>query len=151
MTREEFYKLTDILNSEVLGNFMHGGEASEVIAQYEEAVEKSGILKEEPVSEDLEEAANDYGIRQGAELKPFAIKFFKAGAKWQREQDQSTIELAEDHAMFAGMEKMKEQMIAKAIDANCFGFQGAALFSFRLPSDKYLVGSKVKVIVIKED
>ena len=151
MTREEFYKLTDILNSEVLGNFMHGGEASEVIAQYEETVEKSGILKEEPVSEDLEEVANDYGIRQGAELKPFAFKFFKAGAKWQREQDQSTIELAEDHAMFAGMEKMKEQMMAKAIDANCFGFQGAALFSFRLPSDKYLVGSKVKVIVIKND
>ena len=50
MTREEFYKLTDILDSEVLDNFMHGGEASEVIAQFEEAVEKSCILKEEPVS-----------------------------------------------------------------------------------------------------
>jgi hypothetical protein len=71
---------------------------------------------DKPVSEDLEEAANDYGIRQGAELKPFAIKFFKAGAKWQREQDQSTIELAEDHAMFAGMKKIKEEMTAKAID-----------------------------------
>jgi len=37
-------------------------------------------LQEEPVSEDLEIAAEDYGIRQGAELKPFAIKYFKAGA-----------------------------------------------------------------------
>lgn len=46
----------------------------------------------------------------------------------------------------------KEQMMAKAINAECFGFhQGAALFSFKLPSDNYLVGSKVKVIVIKED
>ena len=108
-------------------------------------------LQEEHVDGDLEKAANDYGIRQGAELKPFAIKFFKAGANWQKEQDQSTIELAEDHAMFAGMEKMKEQMMAKAIDAHCFGFQGAALFTFRLPADNYLVGSKVKVIVIKED
>lgn len=45
----------------------------------------------------------------------------------------------------------KEQMMAKAIDAHCFGFQGAALFSFRLPADNYLIGSKVKIIVIKED
>lgn len=52
MTREEFYKLTDILNSEVLGNFMHGGEADELIAMFEEAVEYSNILEqEEPVSE----------------------------------------------------------------------------------------------------
>lgn len=43
-------------------------------------------LQEEPMSEDLEEAAKDYGIRQGAELKPFAIKFFKAGAKWGKNQ-----------------------------------------------------------------
>lgn len=51
MTREEFYKLTDILNSEVLGNFMHGGEADELIAMFEEAVEHSNILEqEEPVS-----------------------------------------------------------------------------------------------------
>lgn len=84
--------------------------------------------KEEPISEDLEEASEEYGIRQGAELRPFATKFFKAGAKWQ-----------------------KGKMMAKAIDATCFGFQGAALFTFRLPAGSYLVGSKVKVIVIKED
>jgi hypothetical protein len=108
-------------------------------------------VQKEPVSEELEEAAKEYGIRQGAELRPFATTFFKAGAKWQEAKDQATIELAEDHAMFAGMEKMKEEMMEKAIDAHCFGFQGAALFSFRLPADNYLVGSKVKVIVIKED
>jgi hypothetical protein len=45
----------------------------------------------------------------------------------------------------------KQQMMTKAIDAQCFGFQGAALFSFRLPVGNYLVGSEVKVIVIKED
>lgn len=50
-----------------------------------------------------------------------------------------------------GMNLQKEQMMAEAIDARCFGFQGAALFSFRLPADKYLVGSEVKVIVLKED
>ena len=61
MTREEFYKLTDILNSEVLGNFMHGGEADELIAMFEEAVEHSNILEqEEPVSKELEVELNKY-------------------------------------------------------------------------------------------
>lgn len=57
MTREEFYKLTDILNSEVLGSFMHGGEADELIAMFEEAVEHSNILEqEEPVKQSVDEA-----------------------------------------------------------------------------------------------
>ena len=54
-------------------------------------------------------------------------------------------------AFEAGAKLQKEQMMAKAVDAQCFGFQGDALFSFRLPSSNYLVGSEVKVIVIKED
>ena len=105
-----------------------------------------------PVSEDLEEAAKRYSDNEDpiCTCEECLLKSFKEGAKWQKEKDQSTIELAEDHAMLAGMNKMEEQMMAKAIDAQCFGFQGAALFSFRLPADNYLVGSKVKVIVIKE-
>ena len=43
-----------------------------------------------------------------AKLSRIAVRV----AKWQKQQDQSTIELAEDHAMLAGMEKMKEQMMA---------------------------------------
>lgn len=35
-------------------------------------------------------------------------------ANWQKQQDQETIELAEDHAMLAGMVKGKEEMIEKA-------------------------------------
>ena len=87
-------------------------------------------MQEEPVSEDLEDASRNYADDEeyGDDIY-FAIKAaFYASAKWQ-----------------------KEQMAAKAIDAHCFGFQGAALFSFRLPAGNYLVGSKVKVIVIKED
>ena len=85
------------------------------------------------VSEDLEEAAKNHAVERyrttrDRELAEKCKWSFKTGAKWQ-----------------------KEQMIAKAIDARCFGFQGAALFSFRLPAGNYLVGSKVKVIVIKED
>lgn len=96
------------------------------------------------VSEDLEKAEKewltpqldksyaDYGETKMMELTRFdgyamldAIEF---GAKWQ-----------------------KDQMMTKAINARCFGFQGDALFSFRLPADNYLVGSSKKVIVINED
>jgi hypothetical protein len=91
-------------------------------------------VKEEPVSEDLEEAVENYAatgkvLPNGKVMINFqAEKAFRAGANWK-----------------------KEQMIAKAIDAQCFGFQSDALFSFRLPADNYLVGSEVKVIIIKED
>jgi len=72
----------------------------------------------------------------------------KLGANWQKQQDQSTIELAEDHAMLAGMEKMKEEMMEKAIETT---------FNVSLPSslyDKLLVkGCKEgdKLLVIKKD
>ena len=44
---------------------------------------------------------------------PTFLDAIEYGMKLQKEQDQSTIELAEDHAMLAGMEKMKEEMIDK--------------------------------------
>lgn len=56
-----------------------------------------------------------------------------------------------DDAIKYGMRLQKKQMMTKAIDATCFALQCAALFSFRLPAGNYLVGSEVKVIVIKED
>ena len=43
-------------------------------------------LPAEQPSEELEEAANIYANKQGLELKPFARRFFIAGANWQREQ-----------------------------------------------------------------
>ena len=86
-------------------------------------------MQEELVSEELEEASKEwlrpqldksyvnYGEVKMMELTHFdgyamldAIEF---GAKWQKTKDQSTIELAEDHAMFAGIEKMKEEMVTK--------------------------------------
>ena len=69
---------------------------------------------EEPVSNDLEEAACEYadGENPTCPCEDCLIKTFKAGAQWQKERDQSTIELAEDHAYLAGQEKI----IAKACD-----------------------------------
>lgn len=121
-------------------------------------------LGEEPVNKDLEIAANEWDAK--ASFTPFYMALdgngnpyevrqdytthaesFKAGAKWQKEKEYTCYE----EAFEDGAKWQKEHMMIKAINAHCFGFQGAALFSFRLPADKYLVGSEVKVIVIKEE
>lgn len=74
--------------------------------------------KEEPVSDDLEECTREIILESANFNKSWYAHpelAFKAGAKWQKKQDKSIIELAEDHAMFAGMEKMKEKMMEKNI------------------------------------
>lgn len=158
MTREEFYKLTDILNTEVLGNFMHGGEADELIAMFEEAVEHSNILEQEETSEELEKAAWIYYDKNKPMLpSEFAlhrefVDFFEAGAKWQEKKDQSTIELAEDHAMLAGMEKMREQMMKNAVNASIYrDGEEKTLHAITSPISNVEFGEKVKVIVIKQE
>ena len=73
-------------------------------------------------------------------------------AEWQKKQDQETIELAEDHAMLAGMNKMEQQMLEKAYDTVMQfdelddlvpTFEDMQKFGFK-------VGDKVKVIILKE-
>lgn len=137
-------------------------------------------LVEEPVSAELiEELKKIVNIRECVSQGVPVIKIACHFAQWQKEQfeknrlehcnsitnEQAELEqgFIDQHldkynrmptfldAIEYGMRLQKEQMMKKAVDAECFGFQGAALFSFRLPSDKYLIGSKVKVIVIKED
>lgn len=77
---------------------------------------------------------------------------FVNGARWQKQQDQETIELAEDHAMLAGMNKMEQQMMEKAYDTVMQfdelddlvpTFEDMQKFGFK-------VGDKVKVIILKE-
>ena len=51
-------------------------------------------LQEEPVSEDLEKAAELYTLDDN--IKPWrnlTKEAFKAGAKWQKKQDQDTVEI----------------------------------------------------------
>lgn len=116
----------------------------------------------EPVSEDLEEATNNYvlNVRKGYprvmdETDRYICNAFKAGAKWQKEQDKETIELAEDHAMLAGMEKMREQMMKDAIPANIltnqYGNKYIQSWSGLKQYDKYKNGDKVKLIIIKQE
>lgn len=75
-------------------------------------------LQEEPVNEDFEEAANNAlnNVLNTHEIINIrsCLEMFRFGAEWKEKEMQSTIELAEDHAMFAGMVKGKEEMIEKA-------------------------------------
>lgn len=68
-------------------------------------------LEEEPVSNDLKEAAMQYAKSKHKDttLQQIVSWDFKAGAQWQKQQDQLTIELAEDHAYLAGQEKIIEK------------------------------------------
>ena len=99
-------------------------------------VEYRNSLQEEPVSEDLEEVVKKL---------------------WDEINSGHEYSVIESYNVFYGLcldiaNWQKEQMMKSAITAHCFGFQGgAALFSFELPASNYLVGSEVKVIVIKED
>lgn len=78
-------------------------------------IEKS--LQEESVSEDLEEEIKHFTTSKelyesNSVIKAVAHHF----SNWQKKQDQETIELAEDHAMLAGMIKGKEEVIEKTIN-----------------------------------
>lgn len=83
-------------------------------------------VKEEPVNNDLEEAYDEYYDETWDDHGGKAMvvdgyhdiwfpsqatgDFYKAGAQWQKERDQSTIELAEDHAYFAGSENTRKNL-----------------------------------------
>ena len=127
----------------------HKGESS-----YEILAEMRG---EETASENLEEFALQYAGHHA----PYDSCWqevedaVKAGAKWQEKQDQSIIELAEDHAMFAGMEKMKEQMMANAGNGRVDSVSNRQTRAhitvvFDSPRDIEVL-DRLKVIVIKED
>lgn len=76
-------------------------------------------------------------------------------AKWQKQKDQSTIELAEDHAMLAGMNKMKEEMMENAvegvIDIRKWPAKAQIEFYDRLPVFNVRTGDKVKIIIVKPE
>lgn len=114
--------------------------------------------KSEMVSEDLKEAALKYCWEH-----PFCDGYtaysFKAGAEWQKKKDQSTIELAEDHAMLAGMNKMKEEMMENAVEGTVKYEIGSAeipqcdrryqVLSDPTPIANAKLGDKVKIIIVK--
>ena len=123
-------------------------------------------IQEKPISEELEvEVDKWYNNEAPKEFENVLYtdieKCAKHFANWQKQQDQSTIELAEDHAMFAGMEKMKEELMAKAKggtvqkDYQIIMDDGTYIdldpsMSLK-PSLAVKEGERIKVIIVKED
>jgi len=74
-------------------------------------------------------------------------------AEWQRKQDQETIELAEDHAMLAGMNKEREELMKGAVEGEVYK-NGSEYF---VASDFFPIiygikdKQKVKLIIIPND
>lgn len=92
------------------------------------------------------------GQRTISQFNFFTAQHF---AEWQKKKDQETIELAEDHAMLAGMNRMKEEMMKDAV-------YGYVSLCHDYPYRRSLVAiadglinfehaEKVKIIIVKEE
>lgn len=110
----------------------------------------------ENIPNDLEEAAKEYARNyipfDQCDLRDI-LRVFKAGSEWQRAEDQKTIELAEDHAMLAGMNKMEQQMLEKGVECVVENWNPEPHPEITIPlnPEVFGVGDKVRVIVIKEE
>lgn len=72
-------------------------------------------------------------------------------AEWQKEQDKETIEVAEDHAMFAGMEKMREQILNNIVEGEVVGIKKDLFgnsYGYVQLEGNYKEGDKI--IILKE-
>lgn len=126
------------------------------------------LVEEQELPSELEEAADKYAhslgydeVKERLEIVS-AKEDFIAGAEYQRKQDQSLIELAEDHAMLAGRIQMKEEMMEKAVEGivqdngQFINFGDGRYIDLdptmeNKPVFELTDGDKVKVIVIKEE
>lgn len=84
------------------------------------------------------------------------IRYF---TRWQKERDKETVELAEEHAYFAGSVNEREKMLKYAIDGEISSVDvGDDSYVKKLDISelqkairKFNVGDKVRVIIIKEN
>lgn len=118
---------------------------------------KEILQQEQPVEGLLEEVdrfwANEFKYHVNS-LPTISVvqRIARHFAEWQKKQDQKTIELAEDHAMLAGMNKMEQQMMEKGYEAFISAHNTIPVLPMKDVSDLGLdYGDKVRVIVIKED
>lgn len=104
------------------------------------------------IPNDLEEAAHNFALHyDNGTCDGIAQDCFIAGAEWQEKQDQKTIELAEDHAMLAGMNKMEQQMMEKAVEGTVCKDESDVWIELRpdaLPNFKDMQPVK---LIVKED
>ena len=118
-------------------------------------------MEEEPTSEELEEEVSRWMKENCDDAGYFnQIEFARHFAEWQRKRDQETIELAEEHAMLAGMNKMEEEMMKNSIECTVlqsevdgFKLNGVEICpdGIALDEAKFKIGDKVRVFIVKEE
>ena len=141
------------------------GRSSEAKYRVEMLEEISYLIdsvKEESVSEELEDAANEYCVGSSYSEAIMEKPAFKAGAKWQRQKDEHLIWQTSTANYEKGIEEGKQQMMKDAVEcyigANKEMTHKLLCFSPReqkIALDDALseirIGDKVHVIIIKDE
>ena len=153
MTREDLIEKYVAVHAEC--RWMDAGDLDDLLHSFVkelDLLELPGGLKE--AARKYRDYREECGIKDPVMLDEIEEAHY-AGAEYQRKQDQSLIELAEDHAMLAGMNKMKEEMMERAVEADVNTYKDLATgeswaeFVVKMPTKN--LGDKVKVIVIPEE
>lgn len=146
-------------------DYYHGTkESMEKLLQFIDSLQ-------EEHNEDLKEEFNRFLDEEGVprmwhsdEQMEWGMDIARHFAEWQKKKDQETIELAEDHAMLAGMMKEREEMMKDAVEGEVHkgyvgnqivvsskdGISNYVAFDASY-ADAFCVGDKVKIIIVKED
>lgn len=117
-------------------------------------------IPEEPVNEDLNDAARDYSLvifrQNGVDMEcvgPDSVSAFKAGAEWQKQQMKEVLQTEYEKGRF----DMREEMMKDAVEAEVFvdyninfGY-GSLTANIDLDEQHLKEGDKVKIIIIKEE
>ena len=112
MTDKEKRELKDGVTS-IFKRFNILGHMATIGGLRDDIIRYINSFQEEPISEDLGDYINELSKQfpevSFAKLSRIAVRV----AKWKEKEMQSTIELAEDHAMLAGIIKGTEHTIGK--------------------------------------
>lgn len=105
--------------------------------------------EQEPVSEDLEEAADEYsGDPNTGFIDMTAYRAFKAGAEWMKKQ----IPMPEDTVIFQkGVEEGKRLMMEGAEECELYWDGDFLAIDLNMRALGYSERDKVKIIIVKEE
>jgi hypothetical protein len=140
-------------------DYMYSMDRSDMLALVEHFTNWQKT-KEGSVSEDLEEAAENHAVERYKATRDMVLAekckwSFKAGAKWQKEQDKQWLAEEHKHIFAKGRESMKQQMMKDTVDGLVYAqltTSGEIMIRsnyFKSETLDYL--DNVKLIIIKED
>ena len=151
--RQEIERLIEM--NKTKNGFPAGTICAVRIEAYEHLLSFIDTLSEEP-DKSQEEAAKEYA--EGPEctwVGTTALEVaFKAGAKWQKEQDDKELSDLLTIAHLQGAEQMKQQMLKDAVEGTVMDFSSnrpRPQVDVLLDPHKYHTGDKVRIIIVKED